>query len=332
MADWPARWATPAVSLVLVFTLAAAAQTPALPPEPGAVDPPGPRACLDEASLADLVACLEDWMPREGSQGYAEPDAVELAAFGNATRALLETPCRALELPSTLTLHYDVARFRDVPTGERYCVLLETRDGDGDGRVDRGWGTIAVDQDATRRIHLSIPHPLFDIDTGEQAASILPRVDGATLVVAGAHRYANAPTGDQAAPSDPAHRRDTPFHRATMAIAEQQALGPGEGVFLQLHGMASSSCPDVDVYLTDGTEQPPAEDAPLAKLQAALAAQRGWTVTVPGDEPGCHLSGTTNVQGQALNARGQRFVHVESEREDRLAEPWIGAIEASGLG
>jgi hypothetical protein len=113
---------------------------------------PRPRACFGATTLANLVECLSGFAPARGSDGFEEASEPQLAAFGNATRAMLASPC-ATEPPRALAdLRYAIREFEDDATGRSYCVLFETID-EAQERVERGWGTVVVAREPGPWVH-----------------------------------------------------------------------------------------------------------------------------------------------------------------------------------
>lgn len=300
-------------------------------------------ACFDGGSISQAVACVVDAMPRRGSEGYTAPTSVERLAFGDLAADMLAQPCPEVSLPAQLETSYTVTTFSDGTTGRAYCVAAETADGDGDGRVDRGWGTFIVDQAPQLEVHVQIPHPLYDTNTWLQGAELLELTGAASLLVAGTHRYANsapAPSQQDHVISDVAHNEESPFQAATEALLDDAAQRSTPLRVVQFHAMGASTCDEVEVYMTHGLSEAPAEEALVRGLRAELVADNpGWLATVPGEAPACWLHGSTNVQGRLLNGvpadqvgntwadkATERFLHIEQIWDMRKAEDWHGAI------
>ena len=62
------------------------------------------------------------------------------------------------------------------PTGA-IVVLMEVRDANSNGSVDRGWGTFIVNNDAMRELSHQAPHPISDSTTEIQAITIFKEND-----------------------------------------------------------------------------------------------------------------------------------------------------------
>lgn len=303
-----------------------------------------PADCLAENTLDDLVGCVKTFMALEGSDAYAEPGPALLADWQRAVTDLLGGACSPMALPASLTSAYTMAPFQD--GAETYCVLLETTDADADGTVDHGWGTVVFNPDPNAKLlSIDIPHPLNDTKTPEQGIAIFKGVQARTYVLAGSHRRANPVLSgcqDDYHLADAAHNEAHTF-QATLAAMNDLGV---PFTSIQFHGMGEHSCGDVDVYITHGTKRHPLPNSLADQLKqgfaSAIPAGWNWTVTIPGDNPSCNLSGTQNTQGRLLNgiAPGAvcetqawthtgRFVHIEQKRHvraDSVHAYWITAI------
>ena len=277
-------------------------------------------------------------MPDGGSWGYVPPTESERRAWQQAVDQMLKGSCHPA-LPAALAPHYE-RRWLGGDTG--VCVLLETLDADGDGLVDRGWGTLAVARRPVREVHIHIAHPLFDIDTEHQGAAVFQATGGRTFLMAGAERNANyraSACQRDYWEADVAHDVGNFFHAAVEVLAPE--LEERDGVVIQLHGLGAQWCWGIDVFATWGGPWAPRVGSRLSLLADALARLRpNWRVRVTGQFPLCLFNGGSNVQGRLLNGvgpadvcsqaaagPGERFMHVEQKRAFRETEAWVRAIE-----
>jgi len=103
--------------------------------------------CASSATLESLAACIRDHMPKEGSNGFVAPNAAEQADWRAVVNRMLQCSCD-FRLPASLSGIMQVKTFFDSDNGRNYCVLMEVRDENGNGIVDRGWGTFIVNNGA----------------------------------------------------------------------------------------------------------------------------------------------------------------------------------------
>jgi hypothetical protein len=283
-------------------------------------------------TLEQLAACVVAAIPRAG-QGWTPPDGAALDGFRAVAAAMLAGQCSGIELPPPLAAFYSVGTFTDASNGRTYCVLMETEDADGNNRVDRAWGTFITNSAGRRELHIHISHPLADAVTETQGIEVFKRVDARSFLLSGTHRNASAVLaacqGENE--TDVAHNAATAYHAVVEALAASQDGAIRDWATIQFHGMANSTCPGTDMYMTyglaapDGIPQP--GDRTLALRSALLADHPDWTITVPGDLPSCTLNATTNIQGRLLNGIPAadvcatpgstytgHFIHIEQKR------------------
>jgi hypothetical protein len=192
---------------------------------------------------------------------------------------------------------------------------MEVGDVDGNGKVDKGWGTFIVDNAAARELNIAIAHPLDDSRTQDEGLAIFKATNSRTFLLAGARRDLGPMRpcpGDPSCPaSDVAHNTDTMFHVVTEELAA--FYGASDWTQLQFHG--NQTCPETDIHLSYGVAGPFSSSDKLTVLQTQLLQHHpDWIVTAfgkPGDQ--CALDGTTNVEGRFLNegTSARRFVHIE---------------------
>ncbi len=297
--------------------------------------------CPTAHTLGTLLTCVVDQSGmRDRSGVYVIPSAAERADFRLAARAMLTGACATIALGETISSAYRVRTFTDAANAKHYCVLMEVGDVDGNGKVDRGWGTFIVDNSATRELNIAIAHPLDDARTQDEGLGIFRETNSRSLLLAGARRdlggQRSCPGEDAqgtCAASDVAHNTDTMFYAVTEELAA--FYGSNDWTQLQFHG--NRSCPETDIHMSYGVGIPLIGTDKLSVLKNQLTQhQPNWGVTVfgqPGDR--CALDGTTNVEGRLLNdgapAAQRRFIHIEQymdeQRTDRRdASNWIPVI------
>lgn len=290
--------------------------------------------------LASVVSVMMD-KAGAGSEAFQVPDAAAQAAFSSAVVAGLagRRAGAACQLPASY----------------RWVHLVDGRAGGIVAAVevdDRGapapalfWGTFAALESPasppSRPLLIEAPHPLFDANTWRQAGDLFVQGRAAALLVAGAHRCANAAhsgcdgsttaCGGASGPfhvSDTAHSVRTPLasvHQALMAQIPSLTA-------LQLHGN-SEACPTA--LLSSGVA-PWSDSGATAMLGAALA-RAGVAVGKCGagyPTASCDLCGYDNVEARAtagspdactrVGSTYGRVVHLEQQASLR-ATPAGGA-------
>lgn len=265
------------------------------------------------------------------------------------------TSCDTIDLHS-LKGKYRIGTFVDGDNGRTYCVLATTS-------ISHPWGNVIVDLDAssaTKNLSFDCPHPKFDAETGEQGIRLLKGTTSRSWVVSGSHRMANNRTlgicqpEHSHYPSDVAHSVDNCFLSAIAAIKfYYESVVRQDYTSVQLHGMSQTTCGSIDTFFSHGScsetftndqnryeseSIPPraeniekidilreiAEKHPFDNGKHAVTGRNG------GSNGGCHLCGSTNIQGRLINdvarenlcdtvaaSHSGRFIQIEQKREYR---------------
>jgi hypothetical protein len=315
---------------------------------------------LASYSLDELVQCITEHMPAAGSGDYVVPGT----SVQNDWRMLVQdlvaindiSECGTITIPTSLSGIYEVFPFYDAFDGREYCVAMEVEDANDDQIVDRGWGTLIVNPMPERHLSIDIPHPVDDNDTEIQGIAVFKGVGAHTFVMAGASRYANAQQSScqsGEAESDVAHSIDNLFFPTVVEIDQHYTSAALEHTAIQFHGMTSTGCPNVAIYITHGSEDTPQAGDSIVQLKnALLALEPSWgatgaqTVATPGQSGAeCSKHGSDNVEGRYLNTSDEslvcgsdvdvyngRFIHVEQDPDSALLKYrnpliWIAAIK-----
>ena len=274
-------------------------------------------------SLTAFVASVKSSLPRANSERFVKPAPAEMQTFTQAVSAVLQGN---LENAAVLAnaVNYDVSQLNDQTANKTYWVLIERQTN------FRGLGTYIFDLSFGRNLILQVPHPLFDINTPEEATQIFQQTDARGVFISGTHRCANAERSpcsgtttacdDVSAPfrvSDASHFTGNFFQAAHQATLNQSQIP----VSISLHGNAVSSLPDVT--LSNGTDKKDSFGSLVNRFRRQLK-NRGVSAgscNYVGDKK-FSLCGTTNVQGRLSNnasnacttsAQGASglFLHVE---------------------
>jgi len=298
-------------------------------------------------TLEDLVRCIRDKMPKRGSNGYVAPTFAQRADWRIVVNQMLQGSCD-FAVPASLNGIMQVKTFTDTGNGRDYCLLMEVRDqkgdGNGDGRVDNGFGTFIVYSKAPRQLSHQAVHSIADSDTDTQAVTVFKATDSRSFLMAGAHRAANA------APSAclPDRLESDASHNAnTMVQATNEELlayyGAASWFAIQWHGMADETCQGTDVYPSHGRDVEPAPTHKIRVLRDKLLLHQPtstWRVNLPDPESeSCDQTAIENIQGRLLNgvpaervcctaasSYTQKFIHIEQHKEFRDPSDWIAPI------
>jgi hypothetical protein len=278
-------------------------------------------------------------MPPRESNGYVAPTADQRADWRSIVKQMLQGSCD-FAVPASLDAIVRVTTFTDTNKGRNYCVLMEIEDRNGNGDVDRGFGTFIVYNSATRQLSHQAVHPVADSTTESQAVTVFKETDSRSYLMAGAHRDANS-AASTCLPSFP--ESDASHNSNTMVMGANEELlahyGEASWFAIQWHGMAAATCPQTDVYPSHGRDVTPAPTDKIALLRDSLLLDHPtWNIDLPGSGA-CRLNATENVQGRLLNgvaaesvcgtaasSYSQRFIHIEQDPNFRNPSDWIEAI------
>ena len=181
-------------------------------------DVQSPTSCLQQSqTIQGLATCLDKFtVPHDSYTPWtytlAQPTANQRKDWKSAVNlSLLDVDgnCSATSLPLSLQGLCDIEPFKD------YCVLYEMSA--RCGTYLKGWGFMVVPAfrvAVSRSVHISAPHPGYDLGTVEQAASIFENTGSKSLLVPGRTRTAFLKSSDCIVPvsarqdyymTDPAH-------------------------------------------------------------------------------------------------------------------------------
>jgi hypothetical protein len=173
--------------------------------------------------------------------------------------------------------------------------------------IQMGWGLYALRVDSASNIIIEAPHPLFDINTPSVALDIYRALDARALLIAGAHRNANADGS-----ADVAHAPESIFQSVHKTLLQEIQAASGNAIILQIHGFhAGKHAGYPQVVFGFGEVMQPLEFALAQKLEDALLEQ-GFSVGLCTGDVWQDLCGTTNVQASTSN--GAIFIHIELDK------------------
>ena len=280
--------------------------------------PPAADPCIFTAAEADMGRCIKDTVDdAHWTRGFGMSEAAALDAAIQAMLSLTDAAgCTGDSLPAQLRPKFDL-RSRTIDA-RSCCVLAEsgTYRPSGAGIVIVRIGT----PDQYRPVYVHATHPRTDTNTEVQSLELFRQAATHSVVIAGARRDAGSAAStcqSSYGASDAAHNTDSITWVASRAVASHYANSPARSntpwTVLEPHGMAASTCPGVDIFLTAGNDVASDGDGALARLggfrDGLAAALAGVTVTTPaGDGSGCALLGSHNTAGRLLNGVDDRYV------------------------
>ena len=298
--------------------------------------------CASSATLESFAACIRDQMPQSGSNGFVAPNATEQADWRAVVNRMLRCSCD-FTLPASLSGVMQIKTFFDSGNGRTYCVLMEVRDADNNGIVDRGWGTFIVNHNAVRELSHQVPHPISDSTTEIQAITIFKETDSRSYLMAGAPRDANSANSacqSSFKEADAAHNTANMFHASNQELMNW--YGAASWNAIQWHGMAADTCPNTDVFPSHGMDAKPLATDKISMLRDKLLAHHpDRDVDLPG-AGACILNATDNTQGRLLNgvpavgvcgtpalSYNGRFIHIEQDPNFRNPCDWINPVRVT---
>ncbi len=288
---------------------ASPSSTPSVTPTTTPTVPsPTPVLPVIEGSLDELIVQLEADAPRQGTQGFSQPDEQSMDDFKHLVEQLFPGNL-AVSVDLASRHGYELVRYHDPEIQDTdFYVLRELRP------IQRAWGLYIFNLDACRDLSHAIivqaPHILADEGTPQIALDAFRALDACALMIAGAHRDSN--TGGIA---DVAHNPQTVYQSVQTALAD--AAGQATLV-LQIHGFAAWKHPGYpSIILGDSPADDPAGSVILAQLSQNLVEQGLLTGVCDGSN-WTSLCGETNVLANSLQAG--LFIHMEMDEVSR-SEP-----------
>ncbi len=259
---------------------------------------------------------------------------------------MLAGNCESISLPSSLAGNYLIKTFMDRDAEINYCALVEVLDSNSDGRVDKGWGTFIINPNPERELGIHITEPLAATGIEQFGVQVFKQVRGRYFLLAGTHPEANDNSANSCQSSLPSsdvvHNNNTMFHQ-TIEVAKPHFQANSNFAAIQFNQKDLSECSDTDVFLTNGSSSPADNSDKLIMLRTQLQTNnQGWTVTIPGDSPGCNLDGADNIQGRLFNnvasnnvcndaatTTSGQFFHIELSSSRQTAGDWISSIAST---
>ncbi len=262
---------------------------------------------------------------------YVEPTTTGTQTWRQIIQAMLSGDHAAAHTLAG-TIDYRVVQFTDTPPviDQVYWVLERTP-----GSTTNYWGTFVFNPSPSRsRLVIQAPHPLQNLNTGNQSIRVYTTADAWIFCLAGAHKCNSTSyspcsgTSTSCADSSEPYRLGDQAHAssATFEITTEELLAyRSNAIVIQPHGYTKGdySAEDPDIIMSNGSQLTPATEY-LAPLKAKLLLQDN-TLTFKiahVDLAYNYYLGQDNVQGRLINgsadpcdqaatANTGQFLHLE---------------------
>lgn len=226
-----------------------------------------------------------------------EPIASEAVIFQDG---LLRFSERFATAPALADLGFAVSSGYET-VSKRPFILVENEPGS-----PRAWGAYLMDRSLSTRLIIEAPHPVADQNSEAIALALWQQIPGSLLMIAGAHRQAGGPGGNQGL-ADVPWNEDSLFNRVARYLMPLPQL--------QIHGYANAIVPDYDVVVSTGS-------APTNSLAIDIANAiegTGLRVARVWKDDSDVLTSKGNKQSLTALSFGTTFVHVEMNRTVRMS-------------
>lgn len=276
---------------------------------------PTPNTTFD---FEELISNLENTMPRPFSEEFVSPQKTDKIIFHIIALSLIDNH---IEVPSELAAKdgYKIESLFDQgeSLAESY-VLVEQPS------VERGWGLYLFRKSGARDIVVEAPHPVADENTSTVALDLYRALQAKALLVAGAHRDANADGS-----ADPTHAVETIFQTIHTSLFNSTGQPDKKLIFIQVHGYSAEEHPEIpQVVIGYNWKNDSEKNFLLSKIVDALR-QNNISVGVCNAKKYQGLCGTLNVQRQATE--GGVFLHLELSKTLRMDDRGLVAALRTAL-
>jgi len=289
-------------SRALSTPIASSRPQPGVPPSPTAASTAAPPRLVPrrlDGDLLNQIAQLEAEMPRANSQGFVVPTDAEKTAFAEIVEKLQADDIdRAVEQAAEAA--YELIQYVDRDDAHAMSWLLRESK-----PIRKGWGLYAIRRNAAQDVIVEAPHPLADEGTPAIAARLYRALQARALLVAGAHRQANAD-----GTADAAHEAQTIFEALHESLTKSDST-----IVLQVHGFAADKHAGYPQVVLGRDEA--RVDGVLEKLAGTLR-RKGVRVGICDGHVWTELCGEKNLQSQRSGPA--IFIHLELDESVR-AEP-----------
>jgi hypothetical protein len=255
-------------------------------------------------SFALLIQQLEETMPRASTEAYKNPSQADERSFQDMVIGIERNDLTGTT-QSASSYHYELLWLSDPRDSNAESYVLRERQ-----PIDRGWGLYFFRLQDFNEIIVEVPHPLADENTPQVALDLYRALHAQALLVAGAHRNANADGS-----ADAAHARESIFQTVHTTIFKLREESAHQMIVLQIHGYDPEEHPKApQVVIGYNWKTDPEKDLLLSRIVSALRTNQ-ITVGACNEKTYPGLCGTTNMQRQAM--KDGMFFHMELSPELR---------------
>ncbi|MCE1189493.1 MAG: hypothetical protein LWX56_10155 [Ignavibacteria bacterium] len=286
--------------------------------------------CAQTTVTGDLSAYISTYIgniPGEGTNLYISPSTSQLTTWGSALTNIIQGNYSNANTVAA-GIGYEVVKYIDnsVSPNKTYYVMRKTT------ASTNYWGLLVFNPAPVRaKLAIMSPHPLHDMNTGQQGFYIFENVGARLFMVAGAHRCnaTDSTTCDGTTDacsddlrkykiSDQCHNVNSSFQRTTEILLSTYP----NMIFFQPHGF-SRDTGDPYLIISNGTRKKPATDYAMKiwnKLQDIDNTLTAKIIHI--DSSWTKLTATNNTQGRLINGSSDpcdinpgscngRFIHIE---------------------
>jgi hypothetical protein len=275
-------------------------------------------------------------MPGDSGNDYNEPSESALNSWEELMADLLTGNYLQASLMANC-LGYDVIRFTDTTEVILKTYFMLKNNG------SNYWGTYIYNPDYCRPLVIQVPHPLKEINTGQQGIHVFYKTGALFYCLSGTSRCNNSTysgcdgstticsgTSERYRISDMAHNVSSIFQKTTEILLNSFS----NTFFVQLHGFAKLAT-DPYLILSNGTQVTPVQDYSIPLKNNLLVEDSSLTFKIAHvDLDWTRLRAFDNTQGRLINSSTDpcyanatttngRFLSVEQERT-KLRDDVIG--------
>jgi hypothetical protein len=266
-------------------------------------------------------------MPGHSGNDYNDPDTSDLNSWGNIMDYIFAGNYAQADLIAD-SLGYDVVQFTDTSESVHKTYYILKNYG------SNYWGTYVYYPDYCRPLVIQVPHPLKEINTGQQGIHVFQKTEALFFCLSGTSRcnhssYSSCSgttticsgSSESYRISDMAHSVSSIFQKTT----EKLLTGFSNTFFVQLHGFAQLVS-DPYLIISNGTQVTPGRDYSVLLQNNLLIEDTTLTFKIAHiDLSWTRLRAFDNTQGRLINSSTDacyanatttngRFLSIEQER------------------